>query len=190
MGAVVPIFNDPNYLDRPGAELAASHAFGDDGEQDHLLRGLVWSEARQKWYHPRAEALRTQQISVEDLDDEELIKGQLRDSDGKFRGGPMRQVPKEFHDELMRRIIGAGTEKLRGAFLESIDVILEIVRTDTNPPELRAKWAQYIIERLAGRTPDVVQHTVAVKPWEIALQGIVREYPGDVVDGEVVDDDD
>lgn len=198
MGAPIPIFGDP--LDHnvfPGAELASVGSFEDEdilnpGKDVDAQLGLVYHADSEKWVSPRADALRRQVITVADLDDEELQRGQVRDSDGRFRTGPARRIPKEFHDELMRRIIERGVDKMRANYLNSIDVIVDqIVMDKTVDIRLRGEYAKYVIERLGGKTPDRVEHAVALKPWEVTLQKIVTEIPVDdgIYDAEVVEED-
>jgi len=186
MPAPVPIFTNLDWRENPGAELASVP--GESPDEVSSSIGLAFDERTAKWVSPRAHLLTTGAISVADLDDEELLRGQVRDADGKFRSGPLRQIPKEFHDELMRRILEKGTDKLRKQYLNAIDVMVDIMNDNTQDAALRVRTAQYIIERLAGKTPDKVEAVVAVKPWEIALKGIIREVPAEVLDAEVVDD--
>lgn len=201
MGGVVPIFSDPDWMDHrhlhPGAEMAMQT--GESFVDGQL--GLDWDIDREEWVSPRAEALRNKKIRVEDLDDEELQRGQVRDPDGKFRNGPLRQIPREFHDELMRRILARGTEKLEASYLASIELLTDIVEgksvetvVDNRGVEhkipasmtLRSQTARYIIERLAGKTPDKVEVAVSAKPWEVTMRHIVRTPSQEVIEDAVI----
>uniref|UniRef100_A0AAU6R660 Tail assembly chaperone n=1 Tax=Micrococcus phage Kurnik TaxID=3092208 RepID=A0AAU6R660_9CAUD len=191
MGAPIPLFNDPlDPIANPGAELASVGLVSEDEDMTRPLPGmdaqlgLVYSEKTEKWFAPRVDGLRRQVISVQDLDDEELQRGQVRDSDGKFRAGPARRIPKEFHDELMRRIIERGVDKLRGSYLAAVDVIInDIVLDETVDIRTRGEYAKYVIERLSGKTPDRVEHAVAMKPWEVTLKKIITEVPTSELEG-------
>lgn len=183
MGAIVPLYGDDT-----GAELAMV-----PGEDVNELLGLRWNEKKQMYEHPRLEMLRAGKISVQDLDDEELQRGQLRDSDGKFRGGPMRKIPREFHDELMRRILDVGVARIRGKYLAAVDTLVDVMQDTDTDSRLKVDVAKYLIERLAGKTPDRVEVAVAVKPWEKTMESILTEVPAeeqDLEDAEVLDDED
>ena len=186
MGAPVPIFGESV----PGSELASI-----PGEEVDEHYGLRWNSSKGQWEHPRLALLREKRITVADLDDEELQRGQLRDSDGKFRGGPLRKIPREFHDELMRRILDVGAEQIRGSYLSAIGLLARVVDgtemdKDGNEPDLslRGSTAKYLVERLAGKTPDRVEVAVAVKPWEKTMEAILVEVPEEYILAEEVDD--
>lgn len=175
MGAPVPIFSNPDWRNQPGAELAS--VSGANPAQMNDVQGLAFDERTARWVSPRLKALQEKTLSVADLDEEELIRGQVRDSDGKFRRGPERKIPRELHDELMRRILETGTDTLKKNYLSALGTIVDLME-DTNVDDgLRAKLAIYVVERFAGKTPDVVQATVEVKPWERIMHGIIREVP-------------
>jgi hypothetical protein len=157
---------------------------------DEIL-GLVWNRTSGKWVHPRAEALMSKEVRVADLTDEELIRGQLLDADGRFRGRPQSRVPKEFHEELMKRILDRGFDKLRGSYMKAMGVIVDdIVNDDTVDIRLRYDASKYVIERLAGKTPDRVEVGVDLKPWEVVMSKIIKEVPElDVIEAEVIEED-
>jgi hypothetical protein len=52
---------------------------------------------------------------------------------------------------------------------------------------VRLKASQYVLERLRGKTPDVVV-TADVKKWEQVLDGVYRGPRQDIVEAEIVDD--
>ena len=188
MTAPVPVFSDPDWRDHIGHEMAS--VSGPPEAVDERL-GLVWRSDMEKWIHPRVEDLVSRRIRVQDLTDDELIRGQLLDADGKFRGRPQSRVPKEFHEELMKRILERGFDKLRGSYMKAMGVIIdEIIEDDTVDIRLRYDASKYVIERLAGKTPDRVEVGVDMKPWETVMSKIIKEIPAsDVVDAEVVEDD-
>lgn len=194
--APIPIFSHPDWREQPGAELASIGSMEDEdihagskGVQPML--GLAYVPGTDRMVAPRVDALQRATLKVEDLDDEELLRGQVRDADGKFRSGPLRQIPREFHDELMRRVLEKGTDKLRAQYLNAIDVGTDLMNDAEIDPTLRWNIAKYIIERLGGKTPDRVEHAVALKPWEVVLKGVIKEAgPMDSVDmPHIVDND-
>ena len=191
MTAPIPVYADSvDWRTSPGAELASVSTQEHEELEGRL--GLAYDDKHDRWVSPRADAIRRQEIRVEDLDDEELIRGQVRDADGHFRHGPLRQIPREFHDELMRRILDRGLEKLRSSYLSAIDVIVDgIVEDRTVDIRLRYDAAKYVIERLAGRTPERVEVGVEMKKWETVMTKIIKEIPGadQPIDADIIDED-
>lgn len=130
------------------------------------------------------------EITVDDLDDEELVRGQLRGSDGKFHGGGQKMIPRSFHLAIQRRLQQRGFGKMQESFFEAIDTMASIMRDPEAENRDRMAAARFIIERVAGKTPDKVEVAVELKPWEQLLQGIIKSVPDagddDTVDAEVV----
>lgn len=141
----------------------------------------------------RMEKLITGELSVEDLDDEELARGQCRDSAGGFSGRPARVIPRELQQEMIRRLLGRGDELWRSAYNVAIRVFLEVAADPNNSAADRMKAAQYIIERVAGKTPDTVRLEATDPVVQIfrALLGdpdALEDYD-DVEDAEVVEEE-
>lgn len=122
----------------------------------------------------RVKALLNGEISVADLDDEELQRGQVRDKNGNFSGRPSSIVPRKFHDEIVRRLLGRGDELYREHYLKMIEVFTSIAMDTTAKDADRLKAADMVITRIAGKVPDKVELTAQIKPWESMLQGIVQ----------------
>ena len=162
----VPLYD---FMKTADAQMAM--APGEDNAEVSEHIGLIFDEKSGLYLHPRLQDLLTQKISVKDLDDEELIRGQVRNADGRFSSNRAKaKIPRQFHDELMRRILELGAETLRKNYLLGVDTIIELM-TDSSgvanggpSPELRAKLAIWLTERMAGKTPDKVELAVAVKP--------------------------
>lgn len=130
------------------------------------------------------------ELTVADLDDEELARGQLRGDDGNFHGRKTNLVPRAMHDEMVRRILDRGKEKMREDFFGAIDVIATVMNDSTVDANVRLKAADMIITRIAGKPADKVDVAIAVKPWEGTLKGIMRAIPEDtVIDVAVVEDE-
>lgn len=135
--------------------------------------------------HRAAQFMRGE-ITVRDLDDEELKRGRFRDSDGKFRGRSASLIPAEFHEEVMRRMLERGTEKIQHDFITAIETVVDVMKYSTDDA-VRLRAANVIIERYAGKTADRVDLTVAVKPWEQTLKGIMKAPPPELLQLGVID---
>lgn len=97
-------------------------------------------------------------LQVEDLDDEELARGQLRASDGTFRGRPPKVVPAELVQAMRREWLGRAEAKLREALHDKgIGTYVELAGDKTIDPAVRLRAADKIVERTMGKVPDKVE---------------------------------
>lgn len=114
------------------------------------------------------------------LDPEELARGQMRAEDGTFRGAPPRWVPAELHQACVRELMARGDQIWKGAYLDAIKVFTDIAKNEAIEPKDRIKAAQYVVERIAGKTPEKVELSV-VDPWEQIIGGIVAEAEDEAI---------
>jgi hypothetical protein len=117
---------------------------------------------------------------VATLSPEELVRGQLKDHEGRFRGRPPKWVPAEFYQACIRQLLKQGEALWREAFFESIKTFTQIAQDPKIDPKDRLKAAQYVIERVAGKTPDKVEISVQ-QPWEQIIGGIVAEAEDEAI---------
>ncbi len=111
------------------------------------------------------------EFSVEDLTVEELVRGQMRGADGVFHRPP-KLVPREFHQACMRELLRRGDELFQRHYIVAIQAMADIASDPGMEPKDRLKASQYIIERVAGKTPERLEVSVA-DPWQEALDEIV-----------------
>jgi hypothetical protein len=111
---------------------------------------------------PRWQDYQAGRLSVEDLDWEELTRGQIRNASGNFRGGQPKVLPKAFHDELLRRAKEHGQEY----FTRNLDVALNsLVRLAQYGEDRERLGASiYITDRVMGlmTQKQEVEQTVTV----------------------------
>ncbi|UVT31791.1 hypothetical protein SEA_PATOS_100 [Gordonia phage Patos] len=110
-------------------------------------------------------------ITVEDLDDEELARGQCRDENGRFSGKPPKAIPKDIHDALVRRLFERAREAFQAELLPAIQTLGELARSDAVEPADRIKAASLVIDRVMGKNAEVIVHKQDA-PWEVALKTI------------------
>lgn len=110
-------------------------------------------------------------ITVEDLDDEELARGQCRDANGRFSGNPPKNIPKDIHDALVKRLFERAREAFQAELLPAIQTLGELARSDAVEPADRIKAASLVIDRVMGKNAEVVVHKQDA-PWELALKTI------------------
>lgn len=144
----------------------------------------------------RMAALMRGDITVDDLTEEELLTGILNDKNGERSKKPSNLLPREFHTAAVRRVIDIVEGRFRSATVEAAEQIIEIALGD--PEVLREsqrnpdgsvyteekrfdpvvlKAAQYVVERVVGKTPEIVAATVTVRqPWEEDLEAFAKEF--------------
>jgi hypothetical protein len=110
-------------------------------------------------------------IKVEELDDEEIARGQLRDKNGGFSATAPAMIPTSLKDQMMKELFKRGDQIMRDSYLAALTTLQDISVGSAYEPADRIKASTYLIERLAGKTPDVVVHTQD-KPWEVVMSGI------------------
>ena len=129
-------------------------------------------------------------ISIDDLDEEEIIRGQLRDANGNFSGTPPRAIPWTLHDALRHTMEQRMQRRMMASLPEVLDSLVRTAKFDRSGAA-RVAAAQLILDRTLGKVPDKaeVKHTVTAK-WEDAAKGgrIFVDLAADVVDAEVVED--
>lgn len=122
--------------------------------------------------------------------DEELRRGQRKDKHGQWKGRPPKIVPKAIHDELVRRTMEKAVGLMNDNLTEAVQCLIDIVKGSDVEDKDRIKAASMIIDRVMGRTPEKVELSATVKPWQQAVQGGIVRAPLDVIDVEEVDEDD
>jgi len=110
-------------------------------------------------------------ITAEDLDDEELARGQCRGKDGRFSNNVPRMIPKSVHDRMVNELFKRADEKLKSNLIEMVNTMTEIAKGPAYEPADRIKAATWVFERVRGKNPDIIVHQQD-KPWEIALSAI------------------
>lgn len=113
-------------------------------------------------------------ISVDDLDNEELARGQCRDINGTFKGVAPKMVPKSLHDAMMRSLLSRAQEHFRAGLIDSVDALVSIAKGTAFEPADRIKAASIVIDRVMGKTPEVLI-TAEAKPWETIFDNISRK---------------
>lgn len=142
----------------------------------------------------------TGELSVEDLDDEELMRGQIRNKNGTF-GKPPLVVPRSFLTRLAAEMQARVEAELRGDLPAMYAVMREQALNPKTRPDVRHESAKYIIERVTGKIPDksIVQQQITI--WDNLLAGqdsaeLIVDLPpaelpkavDNVVDAEIVED--
>jgi hypothetical protein len=124
----------------------------------------------------------TMEEFVAGLTPEELVRGRLKDKDGGFKGRPPSWVPHEFHRACLRELMKRGKELWQVNYLVAIESMTQIaagkVKGATAGDRLRA--AQFVIERLEGKTPEIVL-VADESPWSVIIDDIVAQVPDEQI---------
>lgn len=117
---------------------------------------------------PRWQDFQAGRLKVEDLDWEELTRGQLRNANGNFRGGKPQILPRAWHDELAKRAAQHGQEVLT----RNIDVAVEslVHLASFGPPREKLGAAQYITDRVLGLMTQKSETKTEITIFSDAIQ--------------------
>ena len=146
---------------------------------------------------PREVRWRYGKLPVDELNDEELSRGQIQREDGTWTNNP--SVPIEVHDEMVRKLFERADRRLQENLLDTVDSITEIAKGMAYEPADRLKAATWVFERLRGKVPTEIKIGVD-KPFESILTEMMtggsraesrarRGVIEDAIDAEVVDQD-
>lgn len=114
-------------------------------------------------------------IRVEDLTDEELTTGRFLTPTGQL-GQRAKFIPREVHQELLRRLLNRGADLWREGYLTAIRVHLEIMGDVNMDPSVRLKAAQYVISKLE---PEKLKVEISVEdPVETLFRAILNDPNG------------
>lgn len=124
-------------------------------------------------------------------DDEELIRGQRRNKNGRWGGRPPKVVPTAIHHEITRRKMSEAYRLLQTNLVAATEVLVSLATDPEVESAVRLKAATTIMERVLGKTPERVElSAVERKPWEDVVRGgIVRTRP-DAIDATSTEADD
>lgn len=138
---------------------------------------------------PRYQKLATGEMSVEELDWEELLRGQLKNEDGHFSGAKPSILPRQMHEAIAREILLRAESKFRENYDVAMEAILGLIRSPRTPAREKLAAAQYVIERTIGKIPDKQDVQVSVSKFQELVEGgaLVIDLEDDVEDAVIVD---
>lgn len=118
------------------------------------------------------------ELSVADLDDQELSRFRGRDIDGEFKGR-IRPLPAKLHAAIRQRLLNTMQANIEGFLPRAVEILNDIAES-SEQDSARVKAVDLLLQRGAGKVPDVVR-VGAEDPWDVILSDIVRE---DALDSE------
>lgn len=111
---------------------------------------------------------------VEELDQEELARCQLRASDGSFTGRPPQFVPREFVLACQRDQKRRFEEIFQKDVLRIAEEYVRLAQNEDIPAKDRAKMMQYAMERIYGGIPKDIR-IAQEQPWEQLVVNVVSD---------------
>jgi hypothetical protein len=111
------------------------------------------------------------EFDLEELDDEELLRGRKRDVEGGWRGSNPRAIPADYHRRAMKELFRRAELQLQVHLPAATKALTNIATGDDVDTAQQRMAAQWVIERVMGKTPDKVEITKA-DPWADAIEGV------------------
>jgi len=111
-------------------------------------------------------------IPWSDLDSEELARLQLRDRNGSFSGLKPLIIPRELVQAHTRELLSRNDKLMREVILKATSVFTDIIESTTATDADKMRAAQYLHDRILGKTPDKVEIKAELKPWESVVTEI------------------
>jgi hypothetical protein len=127
----------------------------------------------------RALAFARGEITIDDLDDEEIARGQFRNKRGDFAGRPANLIPKEFATEAMRlhqeRIYRDLSEMVLQA-LKTLDRAMKGRGSQGAAAAAEVKAAELILQYNIGKVPDKVEIKGVLETWQHNVEAAVVDW--------------
>jgi hypothetical protein len=146
-------------------------------------------------------------LGLEDLTDwdmEELRHGRRRDRNGRFQGRPPNVLPKNLYDELWKRVLAEGQQKLLDMALPALDALREcldgalrdaqgdVVMYDGHPVVLevdtgRLRAIQEVLTRVFGKPEQKVIVGSEDKPYQKVERAVIDRSFGEAINTTAVE---
>ena len=109
-------------------------------------------------------------LTVEDLDDDEIVGGYVRDSNGVPINN--QRIGVRFQQDMVKELARRMNKFLQMKLPNMLKVMTDIAESDIVEPQDRIKAAIWCSERVMGKTPDVVIHGTTGKPYESIFENL------------------
>ena len=166
----------------------------------------VYSDGRTKVHLSKTNtALFLGDVDLTTWDDEEILRGQKKASNGKWVGRPPAVVPHAIHEERIRRTMTKAHELLRESTYAAVALLQQVVEDENASYGFRLAAAQQILDRTLPKNQNYHVSVDAQPLFVRLLQGgaFTAIVPGelgpvptepipyddaDVIDADVVED--
>lgn len=118
-------------------------------------------------------------LTIDDLDEEEIMRGQLRTVAGDFRGRPPAYVPQVFAKAIAERQRQMVYIELGRKVLKALTTLDEVMSRQHPQPgdNARVAAARLILEYNIGKVPDKVELKAEISTWEKNVGELIVTYP-------------
>lgn len=130
---------------------------------------LTAAERELRLMTPRMRDLAEGRLKVEDLDWEELTRGQLRDKNGKFSGTRPAILPRAWHDAVAAEIVRGAEAEFRRNFDGAMATMVQMATNPGTPARERLAAAQYVIERTIGPIVQKTENKTEIAVFDAAV---------------------
>lgn len=124
-------------------------------------------------------------LSLDDWDNQELIRGYRRSRDGKF-GKPPKYIPREVQHEAFRRLVHRGNRKFREAYMQTVEDLIELAHTSSSD-KVKLEAQKELLNRIVGKVPDIVVGAQMEQPWENILADSIVPLSDEPIDMQLDD---
>jgi hypothetical protein len=140
---------------------------------------------------PRWQALIDGDMSVQDLEDDEILTGRLRMDNGKLAPRGVNVIPRRLHEAMMRELKFRMQNKFAEEIEGAIDQLVWVMYNGETRDMVKLQAAQTIIERVLGKVESKQTVTLEATPWQQAIEAgdlLVDVDQQPILDVEVVND--
>lgn len=118
-------------------------------------------------------------LTIDDLDDEEIMRGQLRTVAGDFRGRPPAYVPISFAKAIAEKQRQMVFVELGRKVLKALNTLDEVMSRQHPQPgdNARVAAARLVLEYNIGKVPDKVELKAEISTWEQNVGELIVHYP-------------
>jgi hypothetical protein len=115
-------------------------------------------------------------LTVEDMDDEELRCGRMRDSRGHIPrvSKTMESIPRDLYDAMVSEHAKRFDEKLRQQLDIALNTMIDVMIDPTAEPKDKMEAAKWFVDRGRGKAAERVDITVRKEPWEELLGDVAQ----------------
>ena len=136
----------------------------------------------------RYKALLDGTMSIEELDDEELLRGKLRAVDGTFKGRDSGLIPRSMHKAVVKEVVNR-TEKGLLPNLQTMYEVLQEIATNPRAPAVARKTPDKVEIHADVRKFEQLEGAGLLMDIEVEPQKALPPVPDpNVVDAEIVEE--
>ena len=159
------------------------------GGRLHPLDKLITETGEPETEEPmsRYQQFLAKQITVEDLDDEELIGFGFRKANGQLF--KPKNIPRDMVTAFTRAIFDRSLDKLKSSALEAANTLAALMVDTSVDASVRRLCAESILDRTVGKAPLLVSINSSA-PWEMVFESISAKPLSNAIDAEFFTEDD